>query len=120
MQNKPTIEIIWRESDLVQRKCLSWANRPQTTEAIEEYVHEYLSMVFEGYKPEGHKNPPVPYCCRIHHNGAVVAEWIEPARPNESLVTFARLRSAVASAGAVPSAPCLERLAVQRSVDPCH
>ena len=82
------VEIIWRDRHGTHHKHLPWKTHPATAEALAEWVEDYLTMVHEGYRPEGHDSPPIPHCVRIIDRGRVLAEWYpSPESLAESPVT---------------------------------
>ncbi|HEY6345104.1 MAG TPA: hypothetical protein VIY49_26705 [Bryobacteraceae bacterium] len=78
MHQPAQVLLLWRgENGELERKTLPWSSRPATTEALSEWMQNYLTMVEEGYQPSGHQIPPRPHCARIVLNGRVLAEWMD-------------------------------------------
>ncbi len=75
----PLIEYLYRdETGQINRRVKVW-KRPQTEQAIAEWMADYFAAVERGYLPEGFRVAPVPYCARVTlPNGKLVAEWQGP------------------------------------------
>lgn len=110
------VEILWRDpAGSVRKKVMPW-RKPQTNQHLAEWIEEYLSLIEEGYKPNGFEQAPRPHCARVIQLGRVVAEWrpklLSPRFSAESLVTADERPGPGGIPAAVPSAPCSERLEV--------
>jgi hypothetical protein len=73
--DKPRMDYMWRdESGEVKHRTREWT-RPQTVEAIADWMEDYLDRLSGGYMPEGFTVAPVPFCARITLRGRVLAQW---------------------------------------------
>lgn len=69
------IDYMYRDqASEVKHRVREW-KRPQTTEAIAEWMDDYFERVGRGYCPEGFTVAPAPFCARVTNSGKVVAEW---------------------------------------------
>lgn len=69
------VEILWRDQGTIRRKLLPWRTRPVTSQALAEWMDDYLELVAEGYKPAHFASPPLPHCARLVSHGRALAEW---------------------------------------------
>lgn len=99
------VEILWRNRHGIQHKFLKWRTRPQTEAALAEYVEDYIELVRNGYRPEGHTEPPIPHCARIHFGGRVVAEWHKSLSPGFSAESLVAADERPGSGGIPTAAP---------------
>ena len=92
-----------------------------TTQALSNYIEDYIELVREGYRPSGFEQPPLPHCARVTRQGQVLAEWrpktLSPRFPAESLVTAGERLGRGGIPAAVPNAPCSERLVVPKPAE---
>jgi hypothetical protein len=78
IQFKPEVELIWLHTDArTYRKRMPW-KRPETNQAVAEWIGEYLGRLEAGYAPEGFVEPPRPHCARVWRGKTLVAEWQRP------------------------------------------
>lgn len=73
---RPQIEYMWRdEAGTVLRRIRKW-DKPQTEDAIADWMQDYFDKVAEGYIPADHETPPIPFCARVTVGARIRAEWI--------------------------------------------
>lgn len=69
------IKYMWRdEAGEVHHRERPW-NRPQTEDAIADWMQDYFDRVASGYVPEGFTVAPMPHCARVTVGTLVKAEW---------------------------------------------
>lgn len=115
--HKPHLELIWRNpAGRIQRKLMLW-RRATTSEALSEYMDDYLALLDDGYRPKDFNYTPIPHCARVYQSGRVLAEWyLRPGARPESLVTGQVSQAGEASPQLYPSpartAPPIEQVPV--------
>lgn len=112
-QPNGAVDVLYRDPEgVIHHRILVW-RKAATSDALAEWMNDYLEMVRAGYQPKGYPAPPIPHCARIIQNGAVIAEWkLRPSFSAESHVTADEREGSGGIPIAPPSAPSSEYLAV--------